>query len=323
MSETTSPKATIFPKNPPGSARRRLDVYLAEALDLLVGIPRLPQRPDDVQPHVRHVAGHQVGLPVGDDVDLAYHCRQDAALRPPERLYPAPVTKLHATLPDVREGEEAIRAGWGCVGLPERPSLEGEVRAGAAEDPTVRPVLQNEARVRAGHKVRLQLVEGRLYVGVPLGPEDVPRLALAVRLAVLLTGRLVVGMEVDGEHVGGVEELQQDREVRPAPALPDELVRELLDEVVEGTARVGAVRHGAGRVAVVADLPRLGDDAVGDALLAESLGYQALAEGVPAHVESELYRVGLHGPSPVSSFPCRGHSTRVGALARGRYLRAR
>src|SRR5918997_791321 len=168
MSETTSPKATIFPKIPPGSARRRLDVYLAEALDLIVGIPRLPQRPDDVQPHVRHVASHQVGLPVWDDADLAYRRRQDAALRPPERPDPSPVTKLHATLPDVREGEEAVKAGRGYVGLPERPSLEGEARAGAAEDPTVRPVLQDEARVRAGHKVRLQLVEGRLYIGVPL-----------------------------------------------------------------------------------------------------------------------------------------------------------
>src|ERR671917_1745595 len=144
MSETTSPKVTIFPKNPPGSARRRLDVYLAEALDLLVGIPRLPQRPDDVQPHVRHVAGHQVGLPVGDDADLAYRCRQDAALRPPERLYPAPVAELHATLPYVREGEETVGAGRGGVDLPERPSLEGEVRATAAEDPAVRPAFQDE-----------------------------------------------------------------------------------------------------------------------------------------------------------------------------------
>src|SRR5918998_3990740 len=125
MSDTTSPKATIFPKIPPGSARRRLDVYLAEALDLLVGIPRLPQRPDDVQPHVRHVAGHQVGLPVGDNADLAYRRRQDAALRPPERLYPAPVTKLHATLPDVREGEEAVRAGAGGPGRPAGAAVGG------------------------------------------------------------------------------------------------------------------------------------------------------------------------------------------------------
>src|ERR671917_1369110 len=144
MSETTSPSATIFPNVSSCPALRRLDFYLAKALDLLVGIPRLPQRPDDVPLHVRHVAGHQVGLPVWDDVDLAYRRRQDAALRPSERLDPAPVTKLHTTLPDVREGEEAIRAGWGCVGLPERPSLEGEVRATAAEDPAVRPAFQDE-----------------------------------------------------------------------------------------------------------------------------------------------------------------------------------
>jgi hypothetical protein len=82
-------------------------------------------------------------------------------------------------------------------------------------------------------------------------------------------------VEVDGEHVGGVEELEQDREVRPAPAFPDKLVRELFHEFVEDPSGVGAVRDAAGRVAVVADLPRLGDDATGDALLAEPLGYQA------------------------------------------------
>src|ERR687894_1946312 len=118
MSETTSPSATIFPNVSSCPGPRRLDFYLANALALLVGIPRLPRRPDDVQPHVRHVAGHHGGLPVGDDVDLAYRRRQYATLRPPERLDPSPVTKLHATLPDVREGEETVRAGRGGVGLP-------------------------------------------------------------------------------------------------------------------------------------------------------------------------------------------------------------
>src|ERR671916_533260 len=314
MSETTSPKATIFPKIPPGSARRRLDVYLAEALDLLVGIPRLPQRPDDVQPHVRHVAGHQVGLPVGDDVDLAYHCRQDAALRPPERLYPAPVTKLHATLPNVREGEEAVRAGWGCVGLPERPSLEGEARAGAAEDPTVRRVFQDEARVRAGHKVRLEFVEGRLYVGVPLVlPEraavEVFRHDELAEVRGLLDlgdqGPGAEGMEDAARHVDGVA--RSDRVTGHHRVVI--LALEGVEEFLAGEALLYAGQDRG---------VRLGPENVPRLALAVPL-----AEGVLAHVEGELYRVGLHGPSPVSSFPCRGHSTRVGALARGRYLRAR
>jgi hypothetical protein len=45
---------------------------------------------------------------------------------------------------------------------------------------------------------------------------------------VFSAGRLVVGVEVDGEHVRGVEELLQEREVWAAPALADQLVRVLL-----------------------------------------------------------------------------------------------
>src|SRR3712207_409382 len=53
------------------------------------------------------------------------------------------------------------------MGLPERPPLEGEMRSGAAQDAAVGTLLHSEAGVWAGQIVRLELVEGGLYVGVP------------------------------------------------------------------------------------------------------------------------------------------------------------
>src|SRR5215210_1094251 len=73
------------------------------------------------------------------------------------------------------------------------------------------------------------------------GPEDVPGLGLAVWLAMFSAGRLVVGVEMDGEHVRGVDELLQKREVRAAPAFADQLIRELGNQLMELSARVGSV----------------------------------------------------------------------------------
>src|SRR5918997_5096247 len=112
MSETTSPSATILPKALPRS-RPRLDAHLAEASYPLVGIPRLPRRPHDVPMHVRDVARHHARLPValGDHLDRSERGRQDAALRPPEYLLPAPVLHQPVPLPYVREPREAVRPG--------------------------------------------------------------------------------------------------------------------------------------------------------------------------------------------------------------------
>ena len=134
--------------------------------------------------------------------------------------------------------------------------------------------------------------------GVRGGPEDVPGLGLAVGGAVHATRGLVVGVEVDREHVRGVEELEEEREVRAAPALADEFVRELVGEVVQDSPLVGAVRDRSGRVLVVAHLPGLGDYALRDVAFAEVLGDQALPEVVGADVVGELYRVRLHGTPP-------------------------
>src|SRR5215210_491424 len=279
--------------------------------------------------------------------------------------------------------------------------FEGEVRAGAAQDAPVGGVLEHESRVRTGQIVRLQLVEGGFYVGIPfllfqavaveierhdelaqvrglldledqgawpegvqyptrhvhgvagpdsvarhdgtvlfglerldellsrevlldpgeyrrlvVRPEDVPRLRLAVGLTVLLPRGLVVGVQVDGQHVGGVEELDQEREVRPTPALPNQLIGERLDELVERAPRVGTVEDRPCRLTVVTDLPGLRHRAVGRVLLAEHLGDQTLPEVIIAHVVTRLDRVGVHGPAPYPITSKQVYSTVVGSLER-------
>ncbi len=53
-------------------------------------------------------------------------------------------------------------------------------------------------------------------------PEDVPCFGLAVRLTVFTLGRFVIGMEVNGELVGGVEELEEQGEVWSLPTAADQ-----------------------------------------------------------------------------------------------------
>ena len=72
--------------------------------------------------------------------------------------------------------------------------------------------------------------------GVRRGVEDMPGFGLAVRLAVDAARRLVVGVEVDGQEMRGIEELGEDREVRAAPASADDLIRVFRDDVVQEPA---------------------------------------------------------------------------------------
>src|SRR5918997_1680886 len=367
-----------FPSSAPVDSHERSEPHLAEGPYLLVGVADLPQGRDDVASEVGDVAGDKARLPLGDEARLAYGGGQDTRLGAPELLDASPVLDPH-WVAHAGEGQAAFGVGRLRMGAGQRPAFEGEVRARAAEDAPRRAILQDESGVRAGQVVRLQLVEGCVYVRAPGllvewlavevgrrdelaevrglldledqgvrpegvkdparyvhgvarpygvaghhgvvvsrlerleellapealfyagqnrrvlgGPEDVPRLGLAVGLAVLLARRRVVGVEVDGEHVRGVEELLEEREVRAAPSRSDQFLGELDDEVVERASGVLAVRYLTRGLLVIAYLPGLGDDAVRGVPLAQHLWDQALPEVVGAHVVGWLYRVGVH-----------------------------
>jgi hypothetical protein len=105
----------------------------------------------------------------GDDPHVPDGRRQDAALGPSEGLGSTFVLDVHQGPSDVGESNEALWVGWLRVVLKKRPPLEGEVRSGAAKDAAVGAVfLQGETGIRARQVGRSELVEGCLYVGVPL-----------------------------------------------------------------------------------------------------------------------------------------------------------
>src|SRR5215208_414548 len=243
MSETTSPNATIFPKAPSCSVSRQLHVYLAP--DLLVGVASLPQRRDDVPLQVRHVAGDQARLTLRNYPYLSYGRRQYARLGPFEPLCSSRVFDPHR-VPHVREGEAAF--GVGSVddptrhvhGVPRPYRVTRHHGVVVLDLERLEELLARQALFDPGQDCR--------FLG---GPEYVPRFGLAVGLPVLFLGGLVVRVEVDGEHVRGVEDLLEEREVRAAPALPDELLGEPGDEVVERLSGVLAVGDSSRSVPVV------------------------------------------------------------------------
>src|ERR671911_1806019 len=116
MSETTSPSATIFPKELPPVRSR---VPLAEPPDLFVCVSGLTQRLDHVPPQVRHVAGHEAHLAgsTRHQTHLADGGGQYAGLGAPERLRAGIVLYLHRCAAHVREGRKAFRMGRLDAGL--------------------------------------------------------------------------------------------------------------------------------------------------------------------------------------------------------------
>ena len=116
-------------------------------------------------------------------------------------------------------------------------------------------------------------------------------------------------MEVDGEHVRGVEELLEEREVRTTPVLSHELFGEIGYEAVERLAGVLAVGDASSSLLVVAYLPGLGDDAFRGVPLAEQVRDQTVPEVVGAHVVGQLYRVRIHPLESSPLFPECGYST--------------
>src|ERR687886_2569275 len=166
MSATTSPRATIFPKFRSRPGRRPSDPDLAEGPNLLVGVAGLPQGCDDVALEVGYVAGYEARLTLGDHPNLAYGGGQDARLGASELLGPSVVLDPHRVA-HAGEREAALWVRRLRIGPAQRPALEGEVRARAAEDAAYFALLEDEAGVRTGQVVRLQLVEGGLDVRVP------------------------------------------------------------------------------------------------------------------------------------------------------------
>ena len=63
-----------------------------------------------------------------------------------------------------------------------------------------------------------------------------PGFGLPIRLAVDAARRLVVGVQVNGEEMRGIEELGEDREVRTTPAGTDDLIGVFGDDVVQEPA---------------------------------------------------------------------------------------
>src|SRR5215203_3181895 len=168
MSETTSPRVTIFPKILLPTRIRILDSYLAKGPYLLVGVPGLAQGSYDVELEVGDVTSHQAGLgSTWDHPHIAYRGRQDAALGSPQGLGAALILELYGRLADVREREKSSLVRRLSVRLRKRPAFQGEVRPGAAEYAPVCVVFQCEPRVRTRQEVRLQLVQGCLDVRVP------------------------------------------------------------------------------------------------------------------------------------------------------------
>jgi len=109
--------------------------------------------------------------------------------------------------------------------------------------------------------------------------------------------------------VRGVKEFREQGEVRAAPALSNQLVGIHRDEVVQGVPRQRAVGDDTRRVAVVADLPGLGHDAIGHARLAEPLGDKTRAKRVGTDVGGELERIPIHAVASFLRPNCPGAGT--------------
>jgi hypothetical protein len=137
------------------------------------------------------------------------------------------------------------------------------------------------------------------------GPQDVPRFRLAVGLALQAPRRFVVGVHVDGQHPGAVDELGQHREVRAAPAAPDQLVGVLRGQLAQAPPGERAVLHGRTLAVHVAAFPGLGDRAVRQASAAQQVRDAPAAEDVLGDRRAQLQRRPLHGGGRLRGSACR------------------
>jgi hypothetical protein len=127
--------------------------------------------------------------------------------------------------------------------------------------------------------------------------EDVPRLGLAVGLALQPARGVVVGVQMDRKGAGAVDELGQHREARAAPPAPHEFVGVVLDEPAQRAAVQRAVRDPCSLAVHIADLPGLRDRAVGQAGTAQPFGEGPAAEDVLLDRGGQPQGIPVHGPS--------------------------
>jgi hypothetical protein len=66
-------------------------------------------------------------------------------------------------------------------------------------------------------------------------PQDMPGFGLAIRFGIDTLGGLVVGVEVNRQHVRRVQKLQQERKMWSAPSSADEFIWEIHDQIMQGT----------------------------------------------------------------------------------------
>jgi hypothetical protein len=99
---------------------------------------------------------------------------------------------------------------------------------------------------------------------------------------------VVVSVEMNRKHVRGVEKFGEERKMRSAPALADNLVRVRHDDLMEGSTGESTVRDCRPGRAFIAGFPRFGNRSLGQASLAEPFRDQAFAKGIGSNVAGHL-----------------------------------
>ena len=126
------------------------------------------------------------------------------------------------------------------------------------------------------------LLETGIEVGSGLGIEDVPHLGLA-ELVMLALGHLIVGVDLNGEVLTGIDDLGEDGELAVVLAgdlLAEDLLWHLLDDIGEAIAGPGAIFYLTLRTRNGRDGPVLGAPDERLAVGLEEEGVELVAMGL-------------------------------------------
>ena len=106
------------------------------------------------------------------------------------------------------------------------------------------------------------LAQAGIQAGARFRVHHIPHLGLPVALPVAAERHRIVGMDLDGQVVPGVDELDQERELVPVPLidmLAHERFLEFLHEFGDGPSAQGAVRNGGLMLPETGQFPTLTD----------------------------------------------------------------